>query len=141
MIKETFQELFDNIVLIIELLGSIIFVFLSILMYLLLKYIYASRRLELGYILDQGGGSNDIAKLIISDLILVSTGAFLLSFIVSLITSTLIEKIAKIQFMINSISNTMFVYGVVFIIELLVVIFFLLSLQKEDLSLVLKEEN
>ena len=141
MTKETFQELFDNVVLIIELLGSIIFIFLSILMYLLLKYIYTSRRLEMGYILDQGGGSNDIAKLLISDLILVSVGAFLSSFLLSYIVSKLIEEITKIKFMINSITSTMVVYGIVFMIELIVVIFFLLSTQKEDLSLVLKEEN
>ena len=141
MTKETFQELFDNIILIIELLGSVIFVFLSILMYLLLKYIFNSRKLEIGFIIDQGGSLNDISKLIISELIVISFASFIVSFLVTFLTSILLEEITKINLLINNISNTMIVYGVVFIIELVVVFFFLIALQKEDLSLILKEEN
>ena len=141
MTKETFQELFDNIVLIIELLGSVIFAFLSILMFLLLKYIFNSRRLELGFIIDQGGSLNDITKLIISELLVVSVVSFSVSFVISLLASFMFDEVLNINILTNSISNTMTVYGVVFLLELIVVFFFLISLQKEDLSLILKEEN
>ena len=60
------------------------------------------------------------------------------SALINLTVSKLIEETTKIQFMINSISSTMVVYGIVFMIELIVVIFFLLSTREETLEKALR---
>lgn len=141
MIKESFQELFDTILLIVEMLGSIIFFFLFCLTYLLIKYIYSFRKLELGIMCDLGGDEEDLSKLLLSDLGVVSLISFLLSFIFIYLISLLIKQYAGMLLLDISIGNTLIVYGVVVIALLVVVFAFILSKRKEDLSLILKEEN
>lgn len=141
MIKETFQELFDNVILIIELLGSVVFVFLFFLIYLLIKYIYSFRKMELGLIKDQGGDENDLAKLLICDIGVVLLGGFVVSLITTLIIFNLINEIVGYNLLHLTLSNTAIVYGEVVFIIVLIIFSFIFQKRKEDLSSCLKEEN
>lgn len=90
---------------------------------------------------DLGGDEEDLSKLLLSDLGVVSLISFLLSFIFIYLISLLIKQHAGMLLLDISISNTLSVYGVVVIALLVVVFAFILSKRKEDLSLILKEEN
>ena len=140
MIKETFKELFDNLMLIIELLGSIMFIFLFLLTYLLMKYIYSFRRQELGLIIDQGGNVNDLTKLIFADVGVVSVCSFASSFFVLFLSFNIINESIGYKLLTISLTNTAIVYGVVFLIIIFVVSVFVFQNMKEDLSMCLKEE-
>ncbi len=140
MIKETFKELFDNLMLIIELLGSIMFIFLFLLTYLLMKYIYSFRRQELGLIIDQGGNINDLTKLIFADVGVVSVCSFVSSFFVLFLSFNIINESIGYKLLTISLTNTAIVYGVVFLIIIFVVSVFVFQNVKEDLSMCLKEE-
>lgn len=140
MIKETFKELFDNLMLIIELLGSIMFIFLFLLTYLLMKYIYSFRRQELGLIIDQGGNANDLTKLIFADVGVVSVCSFVSSFFVLFLSFNIINESIRYKLLTISLTNTAIVYGVVFLIIIFVVSVFIFQNVKEDLSMCLKEE-
>lgn len=140
MVKETFQELFDNIIFIIELLGIIVMLFLCVLTYLLICYIYIARGKELGLIKDFGGGENELSKFVLSDLCIVSFFSFFVSFLLLFLIKEMIEldNIPIIEF---SIQSTAIVYGIIIIVELIIIMFFLIRKRKEDLSLILKEEE
>lgn len=141
MIKESFQDLFDTVLLIVEMLGSIIFIFLFCLTYLLIKYIYSFRKLELGIISDLGGDEEDLSKFLLSDLSIVCCVSFILSFLFVYALSLFIENKYNISLLLISLSNTMFAYGIIVIAILIVVFIYVLSKRKEDLSSILKEED
>ena len=139
--KESFQDLFDTVLLIVEMLGSIIFIFLFCLTYLLIKYIYSFRKLELGIISDLGGDEEDLSKFLLSDLSIVSCVSFVLSFSFVYALSLFIENKYNISLLLISLSNTMFAYGIIVIAILIVIFIYVLSKRKEDLSSILKEED
>jgi len=141
MIKETFQELFDNMILLIEMLGTILFVLLAFLLLLILRYVFSFRKQELGLVIDLGGSSNSIAKIVLSDLSVISLGSFAMSFLITLIVSIFLKSSLGYEILSIGINNTLTVYGIVILIEIIVVFLYLKELFKQDLSLILKEER
>ena len=141
MIKETFQELFDNMILLIEMLGTILFVLLAFLLLLILRYVFSFRKQELGLVIDLGGNSNSIAKIVLSDLSVISLVSFAMSFLITLIVSIFLKSSLGYEILSIGINNTLTVYGIVILIEIIVAFLYLKELFKQDLSLILKEER